>query len=293
MKTPWLIAVFLAVLGLFSSHAAEPQERIAWNVVSGPTDQWVRAFASHVRNGDIVIIPEGNGGKPADVQKALGKYRQVSAKLKELAVKDVTYAIYTTDLGNVEVVAAGIKGEPGIAMLAYGYEPDFAREFPKASDLGWTWANALANVKKAKALAAAAGKKLMVIPTGRALLETDLQKYGWDYAGFLNPSGADVMLVQTQTWAMKGRFAEAIDKLAGQLKAGHADFSKVSLQVTVEPERISNKNGIDATTAYQAVLAGRERGFTTMSLWVAYRDLNSPLEFLGSLEKSLRSAAAR
>ena len=291
MKNQWIRTVFILLLGILPALSEETPERIVWNVVSGGTDQWIHAFASHVRDGDIVLIPEGNGGGAVDIQRALGKFHQVSSKLRDLGLKDITYGIYTSDLVNVETVAAGIKGEPGIALIGYGYEANYAREFPKDSDLGWTWSHALANVKKAKTIAAASGKRLILIPNGRALIESDLQRFAWDYADFLNKSGADLMLVQTQTWVSKGRFEEAIDKLASQLKAGRADFNKVFLQVTVEPGRVSNKNGVEATTAFQAVLTSRAKGFTTMSLWFAYLDLNSPLDFIGSLEKSLRPSA--
>jgi len=293
MKNHWIRTIVIFFLGIWPALSEETPERIVWNVVSGSTDKWIQAFTSHVRDGDIVLIPEGNGGGVADLPRALGKYHQVSAKLRELGLKDVTYGIYTSDLVNVETVAAGIKAEPGIALIGYGYEPGYAREFPKDSDLGWTWPNALANVTKAKTTAAASGKRLILIPNGRALLESDLRKFAWNYAEFLTKSGADLMLVQTQTWIGKGRFEEAIDKLASQLKAGRVDFSKVSVQVTVEPGQVSNKNGVDAAAALQAVMTSRARGFNTISLWVAYVDLNAPLDFIGSLEKSLRPPAPK
>ncbi len=120
----------------------------------------------------------------------------------------------------------------------------------------------------------------MVIPAGRALLETDLQHFNWDFSQFVTQGGADALLVQTQTWVMKGKFQAALEKLAAQLKAANVPTDHVSLQVTVEPRRQSNRNGVDADKAFQALLSAREHGFHSMSLWFAYLDLAAPLDYV-------------
>jgi|SRR5579859_2291910 len=284
MKTHFALSVACFLSILIPSSAAEIPERTVWNLVSGGTDKWIQTFCPHVKDGDIILIPEGNGGTPVDMGRALKKFHRVSSNFQAAGRKNVTFGVYTSDLENVKEVAKGLQGEAGISLIGYGYEINYGREFPKGSDMGWKFDNALANVRKAASYAHAAGKRLMVIPNGRTLEEPDLFKYHWDYADFINKAGADFMLVQTQTWVLKGKFEAAIDKLAGQLQVGHVPLDKVIPQVTVEPRQVSNRNGVDAATAFQAVKTARQRGFYSMSFWFAYLDLDSPLQYVKMVE---------
>jgi hypothetical protein len=253
-------------------------------VPRGSIAKWIEAFASHVRDSDLLLIVEGNGGSPVDEARLRGNFEKLSHALEAQGRQGLRWGVYCSDLGNVKAVAVAVEKLPAIRLIAYGYEPGFGKEFPRHSEQGWNFSHAIANVRAAKAIAAAAGKRLMVVPSGRALLEPDLQRFHWDYARLLTEGGADELLVQTQAWVRNGRIEAALDKLAGQLKSATVSLERVCPQVTVEAARASNQNGVDADTAFRAALAAKEHGFAAVSLWFAYADLDSPLRFLRLLE---------
>jgi len=269
----------LLVAGIAAGAGPSPRTAIAWNAYDS-VDRWTNAFGRYVEPGDWVLIIEGNGGKPADPVRAIDKYQRVSRRLGKMGKRGLHYGIYTSDLDNVRVLAPGLKAERGIEFIGYGYEPDYAKEFPKGEGGGWVFSTALGHVREAADLVHAAGKKLMVIPTGRPLLEEEVTKYGWRYPDFLTKAGADLMLIQTQTFIYQNDFVEAMDVLDKQIGDDASLRGRIILQATIEPERVANRNGVSAGRGWDAVLEARLRGYRTVSLSHAYRDLGSAYAFL-------------
>jgi hypothetical protein len=173
-----------------------------------------------------------------------------------------------------------LTGEKGIEFIAYGYEPGYAREFPKGPGGGWVFTTALGNVGEAAKAVHRAGKRFMVIPTGRPLQEREVMKYRWNYPDFLANADADLMLIQTQTFVYQSDFADALKELDRQVGTDETLRDRIILQVTIEPERVANRNGVSPAAGYDAVLEARIRGYRRMSLWHAYRDLDSAFSFL-------------
>lgn len=273
------VVILVGFLAAALSAGADPaggRTAIAWNAYDN-VDRLTPAFGRFVEAGDWVLIIEGNGGKPVDPARAIDKYHRAS---KELERHGLHYGIYTSDLDNVRALASGLKSEPGIEFIGYGYEPNYAKEFPKGENGGWVFETAVGHVREAAGLAHAAGKKLMVIPTGRPLLEREVTKYGWRYPDFLNVAGADFMLIQTQTFVYQNDFPDAMKVLDDQIGMDTALRDRIVLQVTIEPERVANRNGVSPGRGWDAALEARLRGYRTMSLWHAYRDLDSAYEFL-------------
>lgn len=261
-----------------SAFAANPIATI-WNAYDDPAD-FLRAFAPVIRSGDLVLAVEGNGGKPADPARAMAHLHTLEAGL---VGRGIRFGLLTSDLGNVEILAKALKDESAVETLVYGYEPGYAREFPRGEGAGWDFGKAIANVRKAAELAHGAGKNLMVGVTGRALLERDLKKYGWNYARLLTEGGADLLLVQTQAWVRWGELPDALDVLEKQLDELKIDRDRVALQITIEPERIANENGVAPEAGYTASLEALFHGYQTISLWHAYRDLPAAHEYLAMI----------
>jgi len=278
-----ILRLFLVVFSSAAWAAGGQDLKTVWNVF-GETDRWISTFAPYVRAGDTILIVEGNGGSLAYPPNAIEKLRKISAALKPLKGK-IRFGVYTSDLENVKTVAKGVKSS-GFAFIAYGYEPSYGREFPREGDKGWQFEAALENVRRAKAYAKAAGKKLMLVSTGRPLLEEELQRYKWDYSRFFTGAGADELLIQTQTWIRRWDFREALDVLDAQLNGRERLRERVILQVTVEPRREANQNGVAAVAGYDATIEARLRGYRTMSMWHAWRDPASALEYLSMIGRA-------
>lgn len=257
-----------------------------WNV-RGDANTWNSTFGSYVRDGDFVQIVNGNCGPTLNTGTAIGSYNTVSSHLTSLGRKNLTFGIYTSDLDNVQSVATATTNTSGISYIAYGYEPGCGDEFPAdvsfPDSTGWVFSNALSSVTTAKNYASNAGKSLMVVPTGRPLLNPDLASYNWDYTQFISSAGASYVLVQTQTWASQRIFKDAVDELNYQISKSSVSKSLIRPQVTVDPDANPNVNGVDATTAFNAVKTAQSRGFYSMSMWYDMGDTASATSYLNQI----------
>lgn len=241
-------------------------------------------FGSAVQNGDFVQVVNGNCGNTLNSTKAISDYQSIAGYLNNLGKSNITYGIYTSDLTHVQSLASAVATVSGITYIGYGYEPGCGAEFPSGNfSSGFLFSNALANLTTAKTYATNAGKQLMFIPTGRPLINDDLAGYGWDYGQFIAPDKADYMIVQTQTWASQGVFQEAMDELRYELLQHSINPSVVFSQVTIDPTQSQDVNGVDATTAYNSVLEGQNRGLYNMSLWYSTAATTSALSYLSSV----------
>ena len=152
-------------------------------------------------------------------------------------------------------------------------------------EYGWKYPDFLAKAGASKAGAPPASLAPALLATGPSLawptpasLATG-PSLAWPTPASL-ATGADLMLIQTQTFVFQSDFADALKELDSQIGADETLRDRIILQMTIEPGRVANRNGVSPAAGYDAVLEARLRGYRRMSLWHAYRDLGSAFAFL-------------
>lgn len=223
--------------------------------------------APYFRPHDMFVLVSGNN----DTSLTMSWLNSSAAILKQYFPKDKVYA-YTAGLENVATIAR--KSTRSITGVVYGYEPEMANE----PEFSWSFPKALNNMHAAARSVERYGKKAATAPTGRPLLESDLQRYGWNY-GRVSKS-MDTTIVQTQTWAAKGRstLAHAL-RLLQQEYAGTTESWMP--QLTVDS---TDTNGISPHTAYSDTRMMETDKMQYVSIW--WSDETS---YLGAYLALLRS----
>lgn len=239
----------------------------------------VDALAPLVRPADGFILVSGNHKGTPD----LGLVAQWAAKL-HARFPDNAVWVLTSGLANVKALAAGRNQLPAcVTTIVYDYEPKWDNEPEFDPD----FARTILNYTRAAQIAHDAGLKLVGAPTGRPLLKAEFARYGWDYGKLVRASGADGMLVQTQTYAKKGMgdFREALARLKAQQSAAGLAPNSFYPQLTVD---LNSINGIPASVAVECAGEIHSAKFDRISLWLAPARVDCAVEFLKGLGRQAR-----
>jgi hypothetical protein len=233
----------------------------------------VDALTALVQPRDVFVLVSGNHKGAADIPLIA----QWSAKLHERFAGNEVWVL-TSGLANVKLLADSRDKLPSVSTIVYDYEPKWDNEPEFDADFDRT----IANFTRATTLAHGAHLKLVGAPTGRPLLKNDFARYGWDYGKLAKASGADGMLVQTQTYAKKSvaDFQQAMAKLKAQQTAAALPLDHVYPQITVD---LNSTNGASITQAVACAHEVRHAGFGTLSLWFAPAHCEVAVAFLKAL----------
>ena len=144
-------------------------------------------------------------------------------------------------LPNVQDAAQNLS--PLFQSITVDYEPD-PTFFPS-----WTWnfTVAVSYYEQAAILCHEFARQLMAYPSGRPLLEGDLQQYAWDYGVFAQ--AANSIDVETQGYTNGSKWSAAMTKLTDQLNQTDVPLNHLTVQLSFG----SGGNGVNESTVIQDV----------------------------------------
>ena len=265
-----ILASLLIGLLLGSCKVAPVPERNFGLVVpiynSAGLEAALTTFKPHLRAKDRFMLVSGNTDGEIDV----AWLNEAALELRTVYPASPIYAA-TSGLGNVETAARGVS--PLVAAIVYIYEPNF----PNQPEFDWDFETTLSRFDAADAQIREGGFQAVGKPTGRPILQSNLQSYTWNY-GRLAES-VDELFVQTQTYCKDGppAFASALDTLSEQFQ-GHA--TPWVPQVTIDP---GAPNGTTVAQARACLEEAKQRGLSGAVLWWSPNFVGRAVAFIASL----------
>lgn len=253
------------------SNTVEGDIGLAINIYNSPQLNYViDDVSSYIRPNDMFILVSGNNGTALTTS-----WLNASANsLRQKFPSNKIYA-YTAGLSNVAAAAKGTTS--AISGIIYGYEPGMHNE----PEFSWSFPAVVKNMAAASSSTDSYGKLSATAPTGRPLLESDLQQYAWNYGQLSNSMG--MTIVQTQTWAQKGTstLSQALSLLQNEYSGTSESWMP---QLTVDS---TDTNGISAQAAYADTQMIEADKLQYVSIW--WSDATS---YFGTYLSLLRPMAA-
>ena len=203
----------------------------------------------YIRNNDILYINSGGTS-----QLNMEWVNNTVNRLKQ-SFPNNTIVGSTSGLENVATMSEKISNQIGI--INYNYEPNFQN----ISEFNWDFSSTLKNIDKAVKITKNKGKKTMISPTGRPLLQESLLQYNWDYGEI--GRRVDFQIIQTQRYCAKSTetFQEAINKLITQYRGSGLNWAP---QITVSE---TDTNGVSPQKGYDCTLIPVNAGPSSLSIW--------------------------
>ncbi|ADI14750.1 hypothetical protein Trad_1631 [Truepera radiovictrix DSM 17093] len=232
----------------------------------------------HIGRSDAFMIVSGNNEGEANVawlNRAGGFLRDTYPEARLFAA--------TSGLENVARVAAGLSEL--FEGVVYVYEPNF----PNQPEFSWEFAATLEQFAAAAEKVRAAGFRMVGKPTGRPILQANLQRYSWNYGELAKT--ADELFIQTQTYCRDSvrTFSRALDTVIAQY-GPLGDTLRWVPQVTVDPEA---PNGTSVAQARACVRAAQARGLPGATLWWSPTYAARAVDFLEALNADAAALPAR
>ena len=221
----------------------------------------------HLRAKDRFMLVSGNTDGEIDV----AWLNEAALELRSVYQTAPIYAA-TSGLKNIGAAAQGVSNL--FTAVVYIYEPNF----PNQPEFSWDFETTLSRFDDVGKQVRKNGFRAVGKPTGRPILQSNLQSYNWNY-GRLAES-VDELFVQTQTYCKDGpsAFASALDTLSEQFQ-GHAKTSWVP-QVTIDPDA---PNGTTVTQARACLEEAKRRGRSGAVLWWSPNFVDKAVAFIASL----------
>jgi hypothetical protein len=210
-----------------------------------------RAYISPGDSFDLVSgSPEDSGPRVSNV---INEAQELSA-----AFPGRTIYSHTAGIANYRTMASGIGSK--VAGVFYDYEPGFEPEFT----LNFT--QTVSSFENVTSVAHQYNLQSVGYPIGRALLESDLQQYHWNYAALAQT--VDQLVIQIQTFCVQGPsiFSKAIATALGQYQAAHLS-TVPTFQITIGNSTTHLPNGVTAPQAYACYQKLGTYGLHTLYLW--------------------------
>jgi hypothetical protein len=242
----------------------------------------VNALAPLVRSNDVFLLVSGNHKGAPNIALVARWAETLHKRFPQMAVWTLT-----SGLANVKALAESREKIPAcVTTIIYDYEPKWDNEPEFDADFVKT----LANFTQAASIAHGGKFALGGAPTGRPLLKNEFARYGWDYGRLAQMSGADGMIVQTQTYCKNGiaEFKTALEKLKAQQTGAGLPLDRVYPQVTVD---LNSTNGAKPQSAVDCIREARREGFSRIALWFTPARVEGAVEFLTLLGRQDASKA--
>jgi len=209
-------------------------------------------FKPHLRSRDRFMLVSGNTSGAVDVP-------WLNRAALELRTTYPDAPIYAATSGLDNVAAATREVATLIEAIVYIYEPNF----PNQPEFSWDFDTTLTRFGEASEQINRSGFRAIGKPTGRPLLQTNLQTYSWDYG--LLAEAADELFIQTQTYCKDSPevFGAALDALGKQYRNRPETHAWIP-QVTIDP---GAPNGTTVTQARLCLEEAKARGLSGAVLW--------------------------
>ncbi len=186
----------------------------------------------------------------------------------------VELAALVEGLPNVQDAAQNLS--PLFQSITVDYEPD-PTFFPS-----WTWnfTVAVSYYEQAANLCHEFARQLMAYPSGRPLLEGDLQQYAWDYGVF--GQAANSIDVETQGYTNGSKWSAAMTKLTDQLNQTDVPLNHLTVQLSFG----SGGNGVNESTVIQDVRVAYALSVTGDFLFWTLQDSAWLVPILAAIENN-------
>ncbi len=204
----------------------------------------INTVAPFLKPGDWLDLVSGNNKtqiSTSGLKTWLGQLQAIFPTTGD-PNNDYEYSIhtgdYSTPLDNVKIAVADKTLMSLIDDVLYDYQPsnaNFTFDFPTTLTKMTNFANALVGAVGLQGFPV----HPVAYPTGRPVLESDLQKYNWDYGKILTTlqavGNAGEQIIQTQAYAgdISGSWTPAINKLLTQYSNSGLSARSLVVQVTV------------------------------------------------------------
>lgn len=279
------LALFALALLLGSCRVTEPPAARAFGLVipvynEAGLSETVGALRPHLRPDDRFMIVSGNTSGVIDT----AWINRAALTLREAFPAAPIYAA-TSGLNNVAKAAR--ETIPVVEAVVYIYEPNF----PNQPEFTWEFPTTLDRFADARAHAEGGGFRAVGKPTGRPLLQENLQTYGWNYGALAENVGE--LFIQTQTYCKESpaAFARALDTLAEQY-GGRANLLPWTPQITIAPAPTA-PNGTSVAQAIGCLKEVRKRNLPGVVLWWSPEYTGRAVAFIAALneETALQNGA--
>lgn len=219
----------------------------------------------YLRSGDTLLIVSGNTSGTVDTRWV----NQTATTLKS-SFPTMHIVALTSGLANIQVAATELHSP--IEAIAYDYEPNHGNE----PEFSWNFTTTMSNLTNAASVISQHGFGAIGAPTGRPILETDLQIYNWNYGTEGKTLGT--IFAQTQTDCKSGltKFQAAVTKVADEYAALGLPQTWLA-QVTANP---ADPNGVTASVAAQCAQIAQSSEVPGVTLWWAPTDTADAARFL-------------
>jgi hypothetical protein len=241
-------------------------------VLAAYNDEMITAIAGpllhYLRSGDEVDLVSGNDGHALSIV-TLNRW---SARLAAVLPNGVALSAHTSGLEKVREVAA--QTTRAIESVLLDYEPDFDPLF------SWDFPSTLAHLDRFAELCRGNGRRAIGYPTGRAIQEPDLLRFGWDYGEMA--LHVDALYPQTQHWASHAQsdWFSAISRLLDQHSRKGLDPRHLTVQLTIG----QGGNGIPAEIAVERWREAVDLGIGRVFLWWSPAFATEMQRFLTSID---------
>ena len=225
-------------------------------------------FRRYMQQGDIFMLVSGNVQGNIDIPWL----NLAAARLRRL-YPEVSIIVATSGLSNV--AAAALGADPPIEAVVYVYEPNF----PNLPEFSWDFGMTLDHLLEASAWAQVRELRIGAKPTGRPLLQRNLQRYAWNYGQISQVF--DELFIQTQTYCKEGTraFERALERVIAQVALDNPGLPWYP-QVTVDPKA---PNGTDVMRALNCSQIAQYKNLPGVLLWWSPEHPGQALNFLRRL----------
>ena len=269
---------------LNQSGTAPASPHLVVEYLSGNSRQFnmVTNITPLLRPGDTVDLYDFVGPTGA-LPVPPARLNQEATQLEALLPSGITLDVNTGLPANIHTVATGISNQ--FSSVAATYEPvnGATWEIPT-----YNFATALGYFQNLTSIAHASGFSSNAYPTAGPLLQSGLQKYGWNYGQIA--AAVDLEWIETQQYAIQAIndsavWSQALSKLVSQFSGAGQPLSKLAIQITLGNN--GHGTGTDPATAFVAIRTAVAMGIQNIYLWTAPGYESELATLLHSINRSM------
>ncbi len=212
---------------------------------------YLTKVASLLRPGDVVDLGKSSSNHTPDIATLNAWAQELSPRLPS----GVMLTVRVESLASVKVAARSLSPLFQGIMVDYEPSPIF---FPT-----WTWnfTTALGYYGEATAICHEYHRLSFAYPSGRPLLEGDLQPYHWSYGALAKV--VDFVDVEAQSDAGHSKWPAAISKLVAQFANASVPLGLLTVQLSLG----SGGNGVSESAALGDARYAVNRSVESLYLW--------------------------